>query len=91
MYYSVYVLFSTKDRQLYVGRTNDLGRRLREHFDGKVTATKHRLPLRFIYSETYLKFSDAARREKYLKGGNGRAGLKIQLQDILKELHYKNL
>ena len=91
MYYSVYVLLSIKDRQLYVGRTNDLHRRLREHFDGKVSSTKYRLPLKFVYSETYLKFTDAARREKYLKGGNGRAQLKVQLQDILKEFSYKNL
>jgi putative endonuclease len=90
MYY-VYVLISEKDRQLYVGMTNSLKRRLREHFNGQVTATKSRLPLKFIYHEAYLKWSDAKRRETHLKGGNGRAQLKIQLQDILKELKYKHL
>ncbi|MBI4158430.1 MAG: GIY-YIG nuclease family protein [Candidatus Yanofskybacteria bacterium] len=90
MYY-VYILLSEKDRQLYVGRTNSLKRRLHEHFSGKVTATKNRLPLKFIYHEAYIKWSDAKRREKYLKGGNGRAQLKIQLQDLLKELGYRNL
>ena len=90
MYY-IYVLFSEKDRQLYVGMTNSLKRRLHEHFSGRVTATKHRLPLKFVYHEAYIKWSDAKRRETYLKGGNGRAQLKIQLQDILKELRYKNL
>ena len=90
MYY-IYVLFSEKDRQLYVGRTSSLKRRLHEHFGGKVTATKNRLPLKFVYHEAYLKWSDAKRRETYLKGGNGRAQLKVQLQDILRELGYKHL
>lgn len=89
--YFVYVLFSNKDKQLYIGYTSNLKKRLTEHQDGKSIATRHRLPLKLIYYETYLKWSDAKRREKYLKGGNGRAQLKIQLQDILKELGYKNL
>ena len=90
MYY-VYILFSIKDKQLYTGYTNNLDRRMREHFNGKNLATKNRLPLKLIYHETYLKWSDAKRRETYLKGGNGRASIKIQLQDILKELGYKHL
>ena len=89
--YCVYVLFSHKDRQLYVGYTNNLERRMKEHFEGKVSSTKRRLPIALIYHETYLKWSDAKRRETYLKGGNGRAQLKVQLQDILKELKYKHL
>jgi hypothetical protein len=44
-----------------------------------------------IYYEVYAKQSDAKRREKFLKGGNGRGQLKIQLGDILKQLNYKNL
>ena len=90
MYY-VYILFSLKDNQLYIGYTNNLDRRMKEHFGGKNLATKNRLPLKLIYHEVYLKWSDAKRREKYLKGGNGRAQFKIQLQDILTELEYKYL
>lgn len=90
MYY-VYVLFSKKDRKLYVGYTNDLKRRLHEHKGGKNIATRNRLPLLLIHYEAYAESSDAKRREKYLKGGNGRAQLKIQLQDILRKLNYKNL
>lgn len=90
MYY-VYILFSKKDHRLYTGYTNDLKRRLHEHKNGQNIATKNRLPLLLIYYEFYIKQSDAKRREKYLKGGNGRAQLKIQLQDLLKELEYKNL
>jgi putative endonuclease len=88
--YFVYTLFSKKDHKLYVGYTNNLKRRIKEHQSGKVEATIHRLPIVLIYYESYLRWSDAHRREKYLKGGNGRAQLKIQLQDIFKSLGYKH-
>ncbi|OGN02682.1 MAG: hypothetical protein A2655_03135 [Candidatus Yanofskybacteria bacterium RIFCSPHIGHO2_01_FULL_43_42] len=90
MYY-VYILFSKKDGNLYIGYTNDLKRRLREHKSGQSIATRNRLPLLLIHYESYLKWSDAKRREKFLKGGKGRAEFKIQLQDILRELGYKHL
>lgn len=90
MYY-VYILFSKKDARLYIGYTNDLKRRLHEHKSGKNIATRNRLPLLLIHYEAYSTWSDAKRREKYLKGGKGRSEFKIQLQDILKELGYKHL
>lgn len=90
MFY-VYVLFSEKDKKLYIGFTPNLKSRFKAHENGFVKATKHRRPLKLIYYEAYLKETDAKRREKYLKGGNARAGLKIQLKDILKKLGYKYL
>ena len=90
MYY-VYILFSKKDKKLYTGYSRDLKRRMAEHKSGKVTATKHRQSVSLIYYESYLLWSDAKRREKYLKGGNGRAQLKIQLQGVLKKFGYKYL
>ena len=90
MFY-VYILFSELDRQMYTGFTDNLKSRLKAHISGFVKATKHRRPLRLIYYEAYVKELDAKRREKYLKGGNGRGELKIQLKEILEELKYKNL
>ena len=89
MYY-VYILFSEKDKQLYTGFTPNLKSRFKAHTSGFVKATKHRIPLRLIYYESYSKDLDARRREKYLKGGNGREVLKIQLKEIFKELKYKH-
>lgn len=43
MYY-VYILKSIKDNNLYIGRTNNLDRRLKEHNSGKVSSTKSRKP-----------------------------------------------
>ena len=89
--YFVYVLFSNKDKQLYIGYTNNLKKRLTEHQSGKSIATRNRLPIKLINYESYLRWSDAKRREKYLKGCNGRSQLKMQLQNILRDLGYKNL
>jgi len=87
----VYILFSEKDKQLYTGFSEDLRSRKKAHDGGFVKATKDRRPLRLIYYESYAEELDARRREIYLKGGNGKKVLKIQLQEILKKLEYKNL
>jgi putative endonuclease len=90
MYY-VYVLFSKKDKKLYVGLTNKLKRRKNEHDLGLVKSTCNRRPLALIYYEVYNNKTDAEKREKYLKGGNGRSQLKIQLLYCLTRLGYKYL
>jgi putative endonuclease len=90
MFY-VYILFSELDKQLYTGFSDNLRSRFKAHTNGFVKATKNRRPLKLIYYEAYVNELDARRREKYLKGGNGRGELKIQLRDILTKLKYKNL
>lgn len=42
--YFVYILKSTKDKNLYIGRTNNFERRFNEHNLGKVPSTKSRRP-----------------------------------------------
>ncbi|HBH46581.1 MAG TPA: hypothetical protein DDX47_04435 [Candidatus Jacksonbacteria bacterium] len=39
MAYYVYILYSLKDSQLYIGQTPDLKRRIKKHNDGYVVAT----------------------------------------------------
>ncbi len=90
MYY-VYILFSLADKRLYIGFTHNLRSRFSAHINGFVKATKSRRPLKLIYYESYSNEEDARRREKYLKGGNGRKVLKIQLESVLKELNYAHL
>lgn len=85
----VYILFSEKDRRLYIGYTSDLKKRIEKHQNGLVVATKFRKPLRLIYYESYLESTDARRREKFLKGGKGHGELKIQLQNIFSKIKYK--
>jgi putative endonuclease len=88
MFY-VYVLISLRDRKLYVGFTGNLEKRIKEHNAGKSSSTKDRLPVELIYYEVYITKHEAERREKFLKGGNGRDQLKIQLSETLKMKGYK--
>lgn len=48
--YFVYILKSLKDGNFYIGRTNDLERRLGEHNRGRVRSTKSRRPFILIKS-----------------------------------------
>ena len=78
--YSVYILKSAKDSNLYIGATGDLQQRLSDHNQGKVFATKSRLPLKLIYCEVYRDKRDAFKREKMLKhNGQGLRRLKERL------------
>jgi putative endonuclease len=81
MYY-VYVLKSTQDGKLYIGRMNDLKRRLSEHNSGKVTSTKGRIPFEVRYCEIYTSQIDAEKREFALKKDGKALG---QLKGRIKE------
>jgi len=74
-----YVLESTKDGNLYVGWTDNLTKRLREHNTGQVTSTEWRRPLTLIYFEACFSKKAALRRERYFKTGFGRRFLKNRL------------
>ena len=82
MFY-IYILKSLKDNKLYVGHTNDLKRRLKEHNSGDNLSTKRYLPWKLIYYEACLLESDARRREKYLKTNMGRRMFKRRLKDYI--------
>lgn len=65
MFY-VYVLRGREDR-LYVGRTDDLKRRIRNHKEGKTWTTRRMLPIKLVFYESFLSKEDSIRRERYLK------------------------
>ena len=67
--YFVYILAS-ESRELYIGVTNDLDRRLAEHrtgLDPSSYASKHQT-LRLVYCEPTGDVLAAIRREKQIKG-----------------------
>jgi predicted GIY-YIG superfamily endonuclease len=75
----VYILRSTIDKNLYVGSTNNIRRRLAEHNSGNVNSTKDRIPLNL---EAYIAVRDKARAialEQYFKTGSGRALLQKRI------------
>jgi len=84
--YCVYVLYSAKDKKLYIGYTEDLKRRLTEHFQGECKSTGPRRPFILLFCEYFYSKSDAWRREKYLKTSAGKKGLKLILNKTFKEL-----
>lgn len=67
MAYSVYILYSRKDKRLYVGCTSNLAKRLKRHENGYVPATKYRLPKVLIHREELESKSDAFNRERFFK------------------------
>jgi putative endonuclease len=82
----VYILYSRKDKGLYIGYTANLKRRVREHQRGLSKSTKHRSPLTLIHYEAFQEKADAKAREKYLKSGYGREQLKSQLKRLFARL-----
>jgi putative endonuclease len=66
--YSVYVLQHTDTKQFYIGRTNNLKRRLSEHNASQNKST-HRNSGEWIliYAEAYRSKDDAVKRELRLK------------------------
>lgn len=78
-----YVL-ECRDGSYYAGYTNDLERRLRVHNEGKgAKYTRGRLPVRYVYHETYetkrqamqmeyqFKMLNRLQKERYIGKGNG--------------------
>jgi putative endonuclease len=74
MYY-VYVLWSNKLGKRYVGSTSDVEKRVVEHNNGYSKFTKGGMPWQKVYQEEYLTRTEALKREKFLKTGQGRAWL----------------
>ncbi|MFA7420206.1 MAG: GIY-YIG nuclease family protein [Melioribacteraceae bacterium] len=70
--YTVYILLSEKDNKRYIGFTHDIEKRLIQHNSGLVTSTKHRRPLKLIYTETFESKSDAMKRENEIKNKKGK-------------------
>ncbi len=70
--YEVYVLKSKKDGIRYVGSGSNAYERLRRHNKGDYRFTKGHRPWELIYKEEYQTRSEAIRREKFLKSGQGR-------------------
>ena len=77
----VYVLESLqRARELYVGYTRDLRRRLREHNEGVVISTRRYMPGKLLYYEAFPNETYARRREKSLKdNGNPMRELKKRI------------
>ena len=72
MAYLAYVLVNPCKR-IYVGHTSNIGFRLARHNEGLVRSTAAHRPWRVLFVEEFDTRAEAMRREKQLKGGQGRA------------------
>jgi putative endonuclease len=75
MFY-VYAISSNSRKYIYVGITNNLGRRIDEHNKGYNKTTRAYRPFKLILAEEFATRTAAREREKYLKGGFGKEFLK---------------
>jgi len=70
----VYVLRSSSDAERHcVGLTSDIGGRVASHNEGRSPHTAKYVPWRVVVCMEFADEQIAARFEKYLKSGSGRA------------------
>lgn len=75
----VYAISSLSRKYIYVGMTNDVARRLKEHNNGENRSTKAYAPFVLILKEEYKTRMEARKREVFLKSGVGKEFLKSLL------------
>jgi len=86
MWYYVYVLFQPSRNKLYIGLTENLNRRIKEHQRNKTKSTKSKKEKpKIIFFEGFISKKDAQRREKYFKTTKGKRVLKLMLKSSFSE------
>ncbi len=76
MIYYVYAIKSIKYGRIYVGLSNNVESRVKEHNAKHVFSTKGYCPWYLIYKEKVGTRVEARKREKYLKSGIGKEFLR---------------
>lgn len=82
--YHVYLLKSKKKEIFYIGYTNNIEQRLKQHNSGQSEYTKKYMPWDVIYYESFVSLEDAKVREKSLKFfGRTYNHLKLRIKNSL--------
>lgn len=81
MYY-VYILKSEKDDSLYIGKTNDVKRRIAEHNYGHTSSTKSKGPFKLLEFIECATQAEAIRMEKECKKGYKREELRKKYGEV---------
>ena len=85
MYYT-YILQSEKDKNLYIGFTDNVENRLKEHNEGVNISTRTRRPFHLLYYEALPTKVEALKRERFYKSGRGHEVIKKILFVTLAEV-----
>ena len=67
-----YILLCSNDTY-YVGSTNDLDRRIRDHMNGLSKTTKSKLPVKLVFSMKFESLSEARSFEYFIKRQRNRS------------------
>ncbi len=70
--FNLYILKNEQTGRFYVGSTNDLSRRLKQHLSGKTRTTRVLKTFKLVYKEEYNTLLEARNREKKLKSYKSR-------------------
>ncbi|MCK4905763.1 GIY-YIG nuclease family protein [bacterium] len=74
----VYILQSGRNGRYYIGSTNNIDRRFKEHVEGIVKATCNLRPLLLVFQQEYKTLLEARRVERKLK--------RFKRKDIIKRI-----
>jgi len=69
---SLYVIKSLNNHFRYVGITNDIEKRIKQHNNGYSLSTKNHKPFKLLLTENFNNYKDARQREIFLKSGQER-------------------
>lgn len=77
----VYILKSDKNNSYYIGSTESIDRRYKEHCNGLVRATKFLLPLKIAFYKKYTTIKKARQIEYKLKKFKSRKIIEMIIND----------
>ena len=81
--YFVYIIKSLKNGKYYIGQTNNIERRLKDHNRGKDHSSKIGMPWILVLKEIFESRKEAVNRERYLKS--------FKKRDKLEKLIYRGV
>jgi len=72
MVHKLYILQSLKTQKYYIGHTNNLTRRFKEHNSGQTKSTRYGAPWKIVYTKDFDTKSGAYKMELALKRAKSR-------------------
>jgi len=67
MDYTTYILYNEKNDRYYIGHTNNLEIRLKQHSDGRNSWANRYRPWMVVYKNSHFTRAEAMKEERYLK------------------------
>ncbi|MEI8202511.1 MAG: GIY-YIG nuclease family protein [Bacteroidota bacterium] len=75
----VYAIYSKNFNRIYVGQSENVEKRLKEHNSGQTKSIKAYIPWELFYQEECSDRIEARKKEIYYKSGVGKEKLKLLL------------